>query len=194
MELKTDYNRVLDSSLSVLSKGGTLLYPTDTIWGIGCDATKVAAVEKVYSIKQRDHSKSMLVLCEDLAMVERFIGNVDEEVARLLLSAGRPTTVIIPMTQGRLAENLVAADGTIGVRIPRMEFCRGLLHAFGLPLVSTSANLSGMPSPRCFADIERKLMQCVDYCVPAEYERPSDGEGSRIVKVDAGGKVTIIRK
>lgn len=179
--------------VGVLEKGGTLLYPTDTIWGIGCDATNAVAVEKIYAIKQRDHSKSMLVLCEDMVMVERYIGRVGEEAARLLLSEERPTTVILPITLSLLADNLVAMDGTIGVRIPRMEFCQGMLHDFGRPLVSTSANFSGKPSPNCFADIDEELLHRVDYCVPAEMECPTDGSSSRIVKVEPDGRIVIIR-
>lgn len=177
------HNDVINSAVAALNGGGTLLYPTDTIWGIGCDATNTAAVEKIYALKQRDHSKSMLILCEDIAMVERFVGRVGEEVATLLLSSDRPTTVIMPSTLDVLAGNLVAADGTIGVRIPNMLFCQGLLHAFGRPIVSTSANLSGQPSPKCYSDIGADLLRRVDYCVPSSLEVPTDGKGSRILKL-----------
>lgn len=177
------HNDVINSAVAALNGGGTLLYPTDTIWGIGCDATNTAAVEKIYALKQRDHSKSMLILCEDIAMVERFIGRVGEEVATLLLSSGRPTTVIMPSTLDVLAGNLVAADGTIGVRIPNMLFCQGLLHALGRPIVSTSANLSGQPSPKSYSDIGADLLRRVDYCVPSSLEVPTDGKGSRILKL-----------
>lgn len=177
------HNDVINSAVAALNGGGTMLYPTDTIWGIGCDATNTAAVEKIYALKQRDHSKSMLILCEDIAMVERFVGRVGEEVAALLLSSDRPTTVIMPSTLDVLAGNLVAADGTIGVRIPHMHFCQGLLHAFGRPIVSTSANLSGQPSPKSYSDIGAELLRRVDYCVPSSLEVPTDGKGSRILKL-----------
>ena len=177
------HNDVINSAVAALNGGGTLLYPTDTIWGIGCNATNTAAVEKIYALKQRDHSKSMLILCEDIAMVERFVGRVGEDVAALLLSSDRPTTVIMPSTLDVLAGNLVAADGTIGVRIPNMLFCQGLLHAFGRPIVSTSANLSGQPSPKCYSDIGAELLRRVDYCVPSSLEVPTDGKGSRILKL-----------
>lgn len=188
------YNKVLDNALSVLARGGTMLYPTDTIWGIGCDATNEDAVEKIYALKERDHSKSMLILCSDLAMVERFVGGVGEEAARLLLSADRPTTVILPMSLNRLADNLAASDGSIGVRIPRMDFCRRLLALFGSPVVSTSANFSGRPSPKSFGDIDPELIMGVDYCVPACFEQPSDGRGSKIVKINSDGKLITIRE
>lgn len=197
---------IVNNAVGVLVGGGTLLYPTDTIWGVGCDATNAEAVEKIYALKQRDHSKSMLILCEDLGMVERYVGRVGEEVAALLGAAGlshhheRPTTVIMPMTRELLAGNLAAADGSIGVRIPQMEFCQELLHALGKPLVSTSANLSGRPSPKSFGDIDEELLHRVDYCIPACMEHPGDGLGSRIVKVvddpeNAGGvgRIVVIR-
>lgn len=203
---------IVDSAVGVLKGGGTLLYPTDTIWGVGCDATNADAVEKIYSLKQRDHSKSMLILCEDLGMVEHYVGRVGKEVASLLLTGSmyddasilqcheRPTTVIMPMTSGLLAGNLVAADGTIGVRIPRMVFCQALLHLLGKPLVSTSANLSGKPSPKNFGDIDEELIRRVDFCVPASMEQTTDGTGSRIVKVvddpaspGTAGNIVVIR-
>lgn len=188
------YNDVVHSAVAVLKKGGTLLYPTDTIWGIGCDASNAAAVEKIYAIKERDHNKSMLILCSDMDMVERYVGRVGEASARLLLSSDRPTTVILPLSLSRLADNLTASDGTIGVRIPRMEFCHELLRLFGRPIVSTSANLSGRPSPSSYKNIETELISRVDYCVPSAYERTTDGISSRIVKVDAVGNVVVIRE
>lgn len=196
------YNKVLDNALSVLARGGTMLYPTDTIWGIGCDATNEDAVEKIYALKERDHSKSMLVLCSDLDMVERFVGRVGDSVQQLLMSGDRPTTVILPIgdcdrslrLHNSLAGNLMAADGTIGVRIPRMDFCRRLLALFGNPVVSTSANFSGRPSPKCFGDIDPELIMGVDYCVPACFEQPSDGRGSKIVKINSDGKLITIRE
>ena len=187
----------IDSVISIVKEtivsGGTLLYPTDTIWGIGCDATNADAVEKIYAVKQRDHSKSMLVLCSDIEMVERFVGEVSEMVREELMSEDRPTTVIMPVGADLMAGNLKAADGTIGVRIPRMDFCQRMLGAFGRPVVSTSANLSGQPSPNCFAQIDESIKKAVDYVVPAEYEIASNGQASRIVKFDADGAVTVIR-
>lgn len=174
--------------------GGTILYPTDTIWGIGCDATNAAAVEKVYSIKGRDHSKSMLILCAGIEMVERYVAEVPPKVRLLLMANERPTTVIMPMSRNLLASNLAAADGTIGVRIPHMEFCQALLTAFGKPLVSTSANLSGHPSPACFGDIDKILLDCADFCVPKEYDTSRETSSSRIVKCLGDGSVTVIRE
>ena len=181
------------SAVAALERGDTLLYPTDTIWGVGCDATNVGAVEKVYSIKHRDHSKSMLILCADVEMVERFVSPAGEEVRNLLLYDGRPTTVIMPLESSLMADNLAASDGSIGVRIPQMDFCQSLLQLFGKPVVSTSANFSGRPSPQTYADIEEELKARVDYCVPPEYEQETAGQSSRIVKLLSDGTLSIIR-
>lgn len=188
-----EIDSVISMAKETIVSGGTLLYPTDTIWGVGCDATNADAVEKIYSVKQRDHSKSMLVLCADIDMVERFVGNVDERGRRELLSEERPTTVIMPMSAGMLAFNMLASDGTIGVRIPRMDFCQRMLGAFGRPVVSTSANLSGQPSPKCFAQIDESIKKAVDFIVPAKYEIESSGQASRIVKVNGDGSVVVLR-
>ena len=126
---------VILETVSELAQGGTILYPTDTIWGLGCDATNADAVEKIYSIKQRDHSKSMLILCSDIDMVERYVAPVSDKVGELLLGSDRPTTVIMPLCKSLLANNLAAADGTVGVRIPKMDFCQQLLRTFERPPV-----------------------------------------------------------
>lgn len=191
--MKNTDNCILSAAVEALSGGSTLLYPTDTIWGIGCDATCADAVEKIYAIKRRDHSKSMLVLCADIAMVERFISPADDEIRSLLLDSTRPTTVILPLRQQLLAGNLAATDGTIGVRIPRMDFCQSLLCAFGKPIVSTSANLSGQPSPACYADISKEIKEAVDYCIPSIYEEQKDSRSSRIVKIDPDGSLAVLR-
>ena len=185
---------VILETVSELAQGRTILYPTDTIWGIGCDATNTTAVDKIYSLKQRDHSKSMLILCADVDMVERYVSSVDDNVRELLLGSSRPTTVIMPLCKSLLAENLSASDGTIGVRIPRMNFCQQLLRTFGRPIVSTSANLSGCPSPASFAEIDISLIRAVDYCVPQSMEEHSAGSSSQIVKLQPDGSISVLRK
>ena len=186
-------NAVILEAVTALEKGGTLLYPTDTIWGIGCDATNATAVEKIYALKQRDHSKSMLVLCADVDMVSRYVSPVCDGIRDLLLCCERPTTVVMPLKTNLLAGNLTASDGTIGVRIPQMDFCRQMLQLFGKPVVSTSANLSGRPSPASFTDIDNALIQSVDYCVPRGYEESTGRSSSRIVKLSADGTIVVIR-
>ena len=178
--------------MATLNAGGTLLYPTDTIWGIGCDAVNPSAIERVYAIKERDHSKSMLIL----ASAEMLSPEVPSEVCRLLLESERPTTVVLPAryVTPTLPQNLLAADGTVGVRVPRMDFCQTLLRLFGRPIVSTSANFSGRPSPQCYADIDEALKRRVDYCLPDDpsFHHPATGS-SRILKVKTDGSLTVIR-
>ncbi len=186
-------NDMIFSTVSALESGGIILYPTDTIWGIGCDATKGDAVEKIYSIKHRDHSKSMLILCANLAMVERYVGRVEGAAKSLLLDSERPTTVILPVEGEGLADNLIASDGTIGVRVPRMDFCQRLLQSFGKPIVSTSANFSGSTSPASFADIDSALAAAVDFVVPQKYELSEQTSSSRIVKMASDGQIVVIR-
>ncbi len=186
-------NDMIFSTVSALESGGIILYPTDTIWGIGCDATKGDAVEKIYSIKHRDHSKSMLILCANLAMVERYVGRIEGAAKSLLLDSERPTTVILPVEGEGLADNLIASDGTIGVRVPRMDFCQRLLQSFGKPIVSTSANFSGSTSPASFADIDSALAAAVDFVVPQKYELSEQTSSSRIVKMASDGQIVVIR-
>jgi len=179
-------SEIIEQTIEVLKKGGTLLYPTDTIWGIGCDARNATAVEKLYAIKERDHSKSMIVLVES--------GKWKVE------SEDRPTTYILseklwrPMLGDAIADNLAAADGSLGIRIPQHAFCQEVIHRLGAPLVSTSANLSGRPSPKNYEEIEEELKRRVDFCVPPLPELLStETRGSRIVKLLPDGTTTILR-
>ena len=181
---------IIEQAVKVLRGGGTLLYPTDTIWGIGCDARNSAAVEKLYAIKERDHSKSMLVLVDKLP---EFPGIQDNP-------SDRPTTYILPERLWRpllgdtIADNLAAADGSLGLRVPCHAFCQEVIRRLGAPLVSTSANLSGHPSPQHYEEIEEELKHRVDYCVPPMPELLSaETRGSRIVKLLPDGTTEILR-
>ena len=176
-----------------LSLGATLLYPTDTIWGLGCSAIQPDAIEHLYSIKQRDHSKSMLILVSDERMLRRFIPNPDPRALDLLLNSDRPTTIIFPNPQ-MLPENLLANDGTIGVRVPKHAFCQQIIQLMDAPLVSTSANLSGDPSPACFDDIPDRLKQKVDIVADPSFDssRGNSNQSSRILKV-VGNEIITIR-
>ena len=183
---------IIKLTVDALRTGKTILYPTDTIWGIGCDATHFNAIEKIYSLKQRDHAKSMLILCADEEMLREYIPNLNPQALDLALHSERPTTVIFPHAQN-LPSNLLAADGSIGIRIPKMDFCQSVLRQFGKPIVSTSANLSGEPSPKCYGEISPALRERIDYCVPNREEFIENGKGSKIVKIDAEGNLIIIR-
>ena len=183
---------LVSSALHALCDGKTLLYPTDTIWGIGCDALDASAIERVYAIKERGHSKSMLIL----ATADMLSFDMPKEVKTLLLESERPTTVVLPagFVALPLPENLLAADGTVGVRVPRMDFCQELLHRLGHPIVSTSANFSGCPAPQCYADIDEELKRRVDCCLPdaEEFSHPVT-PSSRILKVEPDGTILVIR-
>lgn len=189
-------NDVVQQSVEALRGGKTILYPTDTIWGVGCDARNHAAVEKLYALKERDHSKSMLILC----VPEILAPNALHVAPYLFSPTERPTTYIIPhevwgqVIPMCLADNLSAYDGSLGVRLPQHEFCRQLIMCLGAPVVSTSANLSGRPSPKCYDEIEPALKSRVEYCVPALPQFLSgESAGSRIVRVGEDGKFTVLR-
>ena len=177
---------VIQQTVEALQRGATILYPTDTIWGLGCDARNADAVERLYAIKERDRSKSMLVL---VSTGQWTIGSED-----------RPTTYIVPRKIWQeeigliIANNLAAADGTLGIRIPRHTFCQEVIRRLGAPIVSTSANLSGQPSPRNYNEISDELKRRVDFCVPPLAELLSaETQGSRIVKLNPDGTTTVIR-
>lgn len=180
---------IINQTVAALRAGKTILYPTDTLWGIGCDARNNRAVERLYAIKQRDHTKSMLVLWKKEDGL--WMTDADGE---------RPTTYILPrerwqtLLQMELAEGLSSADGSLGIRIPRHDFCQEVIRRLGAPLVSTSANLSGHPSPTCYEEIEEELKQRVDYCVPPlPAFLSAQTQGSRIIKISPEGEETIIR-
>lgn len=182
--------QIIEQTVEALRRGETILYPTDTIWGIGCDARNAAAVEKIYALKERDRSKSMLVL----------VDNNRNHLNTPIIPNDRPTTYILPRAIWHdamhlaVADNLVAADGTLGVRVPQHHFCQEVLRRLGAPLVSTSANLSGRPSPQSYNEIEEELKRRIDYCVaPLPEFLSGETRGSRIVKVAADGSEIVIR-
>lgn len=183
---------LIEKALKTLQEGGTLLYPTDTVWGIGCDACCHEAVEKIYTLKKRDHNKSMLVLANERMLSPA----LPIKVREMLLHSKQPTTVIVPteMLLIKPADNLPAADNTIGVRAPHFSFCEEILNRLGHPIVSTSANLSGRPSPSCYAEIEQVIKDRVDYALPNDesFFHPQTGS-SRIVKIGSGGEVIVLR-
>ena len=187
---------VLKEALSVLRAGGVILYPTDTVWGIGCDATDPEAVSKVFAIKRRSEAKSLVLLASDLDMVARYVRQIPNIAIDLVEVNDRPMTLIYPgAIEGAygLAENVVAEDGSVGIRIPLPGFWRDLVARLGRPLVSTSANISGEATPKRFAEISEEIREAVDYCVPAPLERGATGAASQIIKVGLGGEVEIIR-
>ena len=198
-------NTEIQKALEVLRKGGIILYPTDTVWGIGCDATDPEAVAKVYEIKKRADSKSLVLLASDMDMICRYVKEVPEMAVQLVEVNDKPMTIIYPdavagekgnMKSDRrcLAFNTVAEDGTVGIRIPMMDFCQQLVAKLGRPLVSTSANISGEPAPKSFQDISEPIRSAVDHIVDSSLERGSTGRSSSIIKVGLDYSIEIIRK
>ena len=178
-------------ALEVLKKGGLILYPTDTVWGIGCDATNAAAVERVYKLKQRVETKSLICLVHDFRMLNQFVENIPEVAYDILKYAEKPTTIIFddPI---RIAENIVAPDNTLGFRVTEDAFCTNLLRKFRWPIVSTSANVSGAKTPRSFKEISPEILEGVDYVVNLRKGEKS-GKPSTIIKLGVDGSVKIIR-
>ncbi len=183
----------IKKTLEVLKNGGIILYPTDTIWGIGCDATNQEAVERIYQIKKREDSKSMLVLMENPALLDRYVDEVPDVAWDLVEIATTPLTVIYPKAKN-LAQNLIAADGSIGIRFTKEEFTSQLLRRFRRPLVSTSANISGEKSPAFFDQISEEIKEKVDYVVEYRQDDTSEAKPSSIIKLGPGGEIDIIRK
>lgn len=175
-----------------MQAGGVILYPTDTIWGIGCDATNEEAVERVYEIKKRSDAKAMLVLMDNPVMLERYVDDIPDVAWSLIDVADKPLTIIYSHAKN-LAKSLLASDGSIGIRITREEFSRRLCERFRRPLVSTSANLSGEPSPANFSEISDVIKDSVDYIVSYRRDDMSRATPSSIIKLDDGGLFRIIR-
>ena len=208
-----DSTPVIQEAVRVLREGGVILYPTDTVWGIGCDATNEKAVARVFEIKRRSEAKSLVLLACDLDMVAKYIKQIPSIAIDLVEVNDAPMTIIYPGAQ-YLAPNAVAADGSVGIRIPVVEeeegqegprkaapkggltagaFCRELVRRLRRPLVSTSANISGEPTPESFAEISDEIKAAVDYVVPKPFGAGATGRSSQIIKLGLGGEVEILR-
>ena len=183
----------IKKALEVLKSGGVILYPTDTIWGIGCDATNPEAVKRIYEIKKREDSKSMLVLMENPALLDRYVEEVPEVAWDLIEITTTPLTVIYSGAKN-LAKNLIAQDGSIGIRFTKEAFTSQLLQRFRRPLVSTSANISGEKSPAFFDEISDEIKNAVDYIVEFRQDDTTPAQPSSIIKLGPGGQIDIIRK
>lgn len=195
---------IFSAALETLRKGGTILYPTDTVWGLGCDATNPEAVAKIFEIKRRSEAKSLVLLASDLDMVAKYIKEIPSIAIDLVEVNDAPMTIIypgaissIPQSSGdrwHLAWNAVADDGSVGIRIPLSEWCKQLIFKLGRPIVSTSANISGEPTPKRFTEIPAEIKEAVDFVVPPSVDKESTGKASQIIKVGLTGEIEIIRK
>jgi L-threonylcarbamoyladenylate synthase len=178
--------------LEVLKRGGVILYPTDTIWGLGCDATNTEAVKRIYEIKQREDTKSLIILVADEREILQYVAGPDLSVFDFIEQQTRPTTIIFDNAVG-LPDNLVAEDGSIAIRIARDEFCRHLIKRLRKPIVSTSANISGQPSPQSFATISKEIKSSVDYVVRWRQEDSTPALPSQIIRWNKDGSYKTIR-
>ena len=180
-------------AVDILKKGGLLLYPTDTVWGIGCDATNSDAVDKIYALKRSHDKKGMLVLVDSADRAACYTGKVPDVAWELFEVADKPLTLILPNATG-VAENLIPDERTLGIRIPKHDFCQAMLRKFGRPIVSTSANISGEPTPKDFDAISNEIKEGVDFIVDRQYEAGATGKASSIIMLSEDGQVKIIRE
>lgn len=193
MNTPEQYRADISAAVAELRRGGVILYPTDTIWGIGCDARNSQAVRRVFEIKHRAEAKALITLVHSLAALDRIVDEVPEVAEQLIDVAVDPITIIYD--RGRnVAPELLAEDGSIGVRLTREPFSAGLCAAFGGPIVSTSANISGAEPAHCFADIAPELLNAVDYVCTSRRDEPAVAKPSSVIKISSGGLFKILRK
>jgi L-threonylcarbamoyladenylate synthase len=188
-----NFTEDIRQALHILIKGGIILYPTDTIWGLGCDATNQNAVEKIYKIKKRRESKSLIILVNGFAMLERYIKNIPDVAYEILEVSDKPMTIIYPEGKN-LAPAVCSEDGSVGVRICNDDFCNELITRFRKPVISTSANYSEAPSPSDFYEIEDDIIRSADYVVKYRQTDSKKNTPSSVIKVDDNGVIKIIRK
>ncbi|MBP2830587.1 threonylcarbamoyl-AMP synthase [Aquimarina sp. U1-2] len=188
----TDQSTEIEKTIAILKKGGIILYPTDTVWGVGCDATNAEAIDKIFALKEREESKSMICLVNDFKMLQQYVEEVPEVAYDVLKYASKPTTIIYDRPL-RVAENLIAQDNTLAIRVARDLFCGKLIKKFKRPIVSTSANISGMPTPKNFEEISATILEGVDYVVNLPLQKKG-AKPSSIIKIGNDSTVKIIRK
>ncbi|MGN6342706.1 MAG: L-threonylcarbamoyladenylate synthase [Ginsengibacter sp.] len=188
-----DFENDIENSLKVINAAGLILYPTDTIWGIGCDATDSEAIKKVYALKNREEKKSLIILVDSIAMLEKYVDNPSPELLSFIATAQKPTTAIFKNAIN-LPSVLINEDGSIAVRIPKDDFCVSLVQEFKKPLVSTSANISGKPSPQNFYEVSDKIKSGVDYIVQHRQHDISKKLPSAIIKLNDKQEVEFIRR
>ena len=181
---------MIDKVLTALENKQTILYPTDTVWGIGGDATSKKVVEKIYALKQRADHKALIVLVKDIEMLSKYVQEIPEQ-AFAFLEEERPTTIVYPKGI-QMATNLLGENGSIGIRIPKHPFCQELLTSFDKPIISTSANVSGNETPKNFDSIDSKILEGVDYIVPLQ-KITNQSQPSRVIKINVDGTVQILR-
>ncbi len=189
-----DYQKDIEKALDVLGKGGVILYPTDTVWGLGCDATNKKAVQRIYEIKQRAESKSLIILANSASMINQYVKmNVSDIESIIDKYQAKPTSIIYPQAIN-LAKNVIASDQSIAIRLVNHDFCQALLQLFKKPIVSTSANISNQPTPKLFHEISEEVRNSVDYVVKYQQDLTTIPPPSSIIKLLDNGMVKVIRE
>jgi len=191
--MNEDLKYEVEAAVKALRDGQIILYPTDTVWGLGCDATDSDAVQRIFDLKQREDSKSLIILVSDEDMLCKYVRKIPPMALDLLEINDKPMTIIYPEGIG-LSEKVIAEDGSVAIRIPQNEFCREMIRAFGKPIVSTSANISGDETPGCFAEINAEILDGSDHIVEPSLEEESSGISSQIIKLGLNGEVKVIRE
>ncbi len=192
-EKGNDMQHEVDEAVRILRAGGVILYPTDTVWGIGCDATNAEAVDRIYRLKRSENKKSMLVLCASPDMTVRYVNKAPGIAFEVMEMATKPLTLILPGAVG-VAANLIPDEGTLGIRVPDHEFCRRMLRTLGRPIVSTSANISGEATPVGLQEVSKEIIDGVDFVVNPRFEGKPTRKASSIIAFGEGGEVKIIRE
>lgn len=192
MNKDLDFADNVNMAVKILKKGGVILYPTDTIWGLGCDATNTKAVKRIFNIKKREATKSMIVLVEDEQRLRNHVGTVPETIYDLISSIQKPLSVIFPDAH-KLAANAIAADGSIAIRITSHPLCREIIKRLNKPIISTSANISGKEPPMTFQDIDTTIKESVDFIVPMKFESINEAKASTIIQLRDDGSFIILR-
>jgi len=188
-----ELRKAVDEAVKVLREGGVILYPTDTVWGLGCDATNPKAVEKIFKIKRREESKSLIMLVDGPDMLSRYIREVPDVAWQIIEINDKPLTIIYSGVE-RIASNAIPEERTAAFRIPEHQFCQALIRKFGRPIVSTSANISGSPSPSMFESISIEIIEAADWVADNSFEAGSTGKPSSIIMLGTGVEVKIIRE
>lgn len=193
MQREADIQQEVEQAVRILREGGIILYPTDTVWGLGCDATNAAAVERIYRLKRSEDKKSMLVLCATADMIVRYVNKAPGIAFETMELATNPLTLILPGAVG-VAANLIPEEQTLGVRVPEHDFCQRMLRALGKPIVSTSANLSGEDTPVGLQEVDKEIVDGVDFVVNPRFEGKPSRKASAIIAFGEGGEVKVIRE
>jgi L-threonylcarbamoyladenylate synthase len=189
--IEKKFDQSIKEAVLVLHQKGSILYPTETVWGIGCDATDTEAVAKIYKIKERSREKSLIVLVSDINMLNAYVGALNKRILKTIISYPKPLTIIYPNVKN-LAENVYNKDGTVAIRLIKHAFCKTLISEFAKPIVSTSANISGYPTPKSFNSVSSYILNRVDYVVNLQFSEGS-GISSTIARITDNDEITIVR-